>query len=316
MNSLQIECYLALAEHGSFSKTAEKMYLAQSTLSKYIMSLENELELTLVDRSRKKISLTPEGELVHDFFKSSREEFSDVVFKAHNLGQEQLRLNIALLEGMDTDRILRPLLDFQFYNSNVSLSFEQLPSYQIPTFLANGKFDMAITMADRLVALNKTSHTIRYEPILNSRLYLYYSIYHPVNDLARNPSFVDFKDDIFLIPAYLAKAVDRDNQQDKLSEMYRQVFGFLPKCRYVESVSAILPNLISGEGVSILSEHCRVNSSVNVKSLPMPVQSDIVYAWCEDRETDLIREILEFNQNHPLGKFVKNLPDFGKKDAE
>ncbi|MCD8152920.1 MAG: LysR family transcriptional regulator [Clostridiales bacterium] len=293
---------MALAEYKSFSKTAENMFIAQPTLSKYIMSLENEMELKLVDRSRKQISLTPEGHLVYDFFQKSRDQYAEVVFKAQNLKQEQKRLKMVLLEGLDTDRILRPILEYQFYHPGVSISFEQLPSFQIPVNLVNGKFDFAITMSDRLVVTNKTSKEIQYETILNGRLYLYYSAYHPVNDLARNPSFADFRDDVFLIPSYFSKMIEKGGtQQNQVPlEVYQKQFGYMPKFKFVESVASILPNLLSGEGVSVLSEYCRISASPNIKSIAMPVQSDIVYSWCSERETNLIRDICEFNKSHPI----------------
>ena len=58
----QIQYFLALEKTGSFSKAADHCYVTQSTLSAAIQDLEQILELQLVDRSRRKIELTPEGQ--------------------------------------------------------------------------------------------------------------------------------------------------------------------------------------------------------------------------------------------------------------
>lgn len=53
---------LALAELKSFSKAAEKCYISQPALTRYIKNLEEELGLKLVDRSSSPVQLTYAGE--------------------------------------------------------------------------------------------------------------------------------------------------------------------------------------------------------------------------------------------------------------
>ncbi|MBY4677097.1 LysR family transcriptional regulator [Marinobacterium arenosum] len=57
-----IEDFLALAEHGSFTKAAESRFVTQPAFSRRIRSLENWLGVDLVDRSSFPTRLTPLGE--------------------------------------------------------------------------------------------------------------------------------------------------------------------------------------------------------------------------------------------------------------
>ena len=52
---------IALADHGHFSRAADAVFVTQSTLSASIKELENILEATLVDRSKRTVVLTPLG---------------------------------------------------------------------------------------------------------------------------------------------------------------------------------------------------------------------------------------------------------------
>lgn len=61
MDTRQIECFLHLADNLSFAKTAEEMYIAQSTLSREIQNLENEIGFKLFKRTSKYVILTEEG---------------------------------------------------------------------------------------------------------------------------------------------------------------------------------------------------------------------------------------------------------------
>ncbi len=61
MKLKQLEVFTAVADHRSFSKAAEKLYLTQPTVSVYISSLERELNAKLFVRNTKEIHVTEQG---------------------------------------------------------------------------------------------------------------------------------------------------------------------------------------------------------------------------------------------------------------
>ena len=61
MEMKQIEYFLKLAETGNYLAAAEALFISQSSLSKQILALENELGFQLFDRSKRKIAITPAG---------------------------------------------------------------------------------------------------------------------------------------------------------------------------------------------------------------------------------------------------------------
>lgn len=64
LNLKQLQHLLALAETGSFSRAAERVYLTQSALSRSIKMLEDDLGGPLVERLGRGSELTPLGEAV------------------------------------------------------------------------------------------------------------------------------------------------------------------------------------------------------------------------------------------------------------
>ena len=54
----------AVARHGSFSRAAEELHLAQSAVSQQIRRLEQELGVEVFRRSSRSVELTPEGEMI------------------------------------------------------------------------------------------------------------------------------------------------------------------------------------------------------------------------------------------------------------
>ena len=64
---MTIRTFIALAEIRNFTKTAEQLFVAQSTVTNRIRDLEEELGKPLFIRNRKQIELTPAGEKFLDY---------------------------------------------------------------------------------------------------------------------------------------------------------------------------------------------------------------------------------------------------------
>jgi DNA-binding transcriptional LysR family regulator len=64
MNLRQLECFVAVAEEGSFTRAAERVGIAQPSLSQHIRALEEELSGTVVTRLPHGAGLTPAGRVL------------------------------------------------------------------------------------------------------------------------------------------------------------------------------------------------------------------------------------------------------------
>ena len=63
MNTVQLECFLAVAEHLNFSKASRVLKITQPAVSHQIQALEEELDVKLFVRTSKSVTLTREGML-------------------------------------------------------------------------------------------------------------------------------------------------------------------------------------------------------------------------------------------------------------
>ena len=64
MELRHLRYFVAIAEEGSFTAAAERLWVAQPGLSSQIRRLEAELGLRLFERHTRGVTLTPEGTLV------------------------------------------------------------------------------------------------------------------------------------------------------------------------------------------------------------------------------------------------------------
>jgi len=64
MDIRALRYFVAVVDHQSFSRAAEALYVTQPTVSKMIQQLEQSLDLTLLERTGKRFTLTDAGQVV------------------------------------------------------------------------------------------------------------------------------------------------------------------------------------------------------------------------------------------------------------
>ena len=64
MNLRDLRYLVAVAEHRHFGRAAESCFVSQPTLSTQLKKLEETLGVVLLERSNRRVMLTPEGEQI------------------------------------------------------------------------------------------------------------------------------------------------------------------------------------------------------------------------------------------------------------
>ena len=69
MNAKQLQYAILLSETLNFSQAADILNISQPAITKSIKKLEEELEITLFNRSPKGVTLTENGKIFYSFIK-------------------------------------------------------------------------------------------------------------------------------------------------------------------------------------------------------------------------------------------------------
>ncbi|MCR5188574.1 MAG: HTH-type transcriptional activator IlvY [Treponema sp.] len=78
MNFYELEAFVALAKTLHFGKTASKLNMSPSALTRLISRLEEELGVSLFDRNNRQIYLTSQGKIFEKFARESLQKRSDL----------------------------------------------------------------------------------------------------------------------------------------------------------------------------------------------------------------------------------------------
>ena len=84
MNNLHLKTFLCVAEAGSFNKAADKLYLSPNSVIKQINQLETELEVPLLERTHRGLSLTAAGTSLYSDAKYIIDFCRDAIERAKN----------------------------------------------------------------------------------------------------------------------------------------------------------------------------------------------------------------------------------------
>lgn len=145
MTITQLQYVLAVAEHKNFTLAAEKCFVTQPTLSMQIQKVEEELDITIFDRSKKPIQLTEVGQKIVEQAKNivnEADRIQDIVDQQKGFIGGEFRLGI-IPTVMPT---LLPMFLNNFIKKypKVKLIIEELNTADIVTKLKNGHLDAAI----------------------------------------------------------------------------------------------------------------------------------------------------------------------------
>ena len=145
MTITQLQYVLAVAEHQNFTLAAEKCFVTQPTLSMQIQKIEEELGVTIFNRSKKPIQLTEIGAKIVNQAKNIVNEsnrIKDIVDQQKGYVGGEFRIGI-IPTVMPT---LLPMFiaSFQKKYPKVQLIIEELNTSDIITRLKNAHVDAAI----------------------------------------------------------------------------------------------------------------------------------------------------------------------------
>lgn len=145
MDLYQVRYFLTIAETGTFSRAAERLYLSQPSLSAGIKKLEQELGVALFERGGRRTVLTAAGQA----FK----ERATVIMAQYQAALHELKgfndrptLKVGVLSTLRVSELADLVHSFQQHYPHVTLEMYDYPADALQDKLPQGEVDVAITV--------------------------------------------------------------------------------------------------------------------------------------------------------------------------
>nr|WP_178120381.1 MULTISPECIES: LysR family transcriptional regulator [unclassified Pseudomonas] len=255
--------FVEIVESGSFSAAAERLFVAQSALSRQIKELETLLQTPLFERTARQPRLTAAGEAFYPRARNLLGELHKASELAAQVGHGQLgtlRLSHSSTVPM-SGRVLRGISAWLEQCPGVSMDIVKLSSQAQLEDIAGGRLEVGLL---RLPVLRQREG-VRVVPLYKEPLLLAVPPAHPLARSSTAIELAQLKEEAFIsIP---------HPQRGGLSYLSAELCmraGFFPKAARVMSRKTTQLQLIqAGFGIALLPESMRDIAPANIHFLPL-----------------------------------------------
>jgi len=150
MEIRQLQYFLSIVDTGSFSAAADEHYISQSSLSKVIIALEKELEVSLFDRSKRKVFLTEAGEAFLGHARKLNAEYKALAVELDGYKSSADSFSIAAIPVLTQYGLTTAIAQFQDLHPHIRFNFEEIDGLNILPALDEHRFDLAFTRHNNL----------------------------------------------------------------------------------------------------------------------------------------------------------------------
>lgn len=143
MNFLHLKYAITVAETGSISKAAEKLYVAQPNVSRAIKELESDLNITIFERNSKGMIVTPEGEQLIHYAKRILRQIDDM----EKIFKYQKKKNVFSISVPRASYISDAFVEFSKCLNNIDnaeVYYKETNAYRVINNVINEEYNLGI----------------------------------------------------------------------------------------------------------------------------------------------------------------------------
>tara|TARA_R110002051_G_scaffold143507_8_gene216550 strand:- start:5348 stop:6226 length:879 start_codon:yes stop_codon:yes gene_type:complete len=290
MTIQQIKYFLTLANELHFWKTAEKVYISQSTLTRQIKSLEDEMGVQLFERDKRNVKLTDAGKFLQGHWRTIINDLDQIHKQAKKIDQGTLGLISISYPGSIAFSFLPKFLEKLNTNlPDLKLQLTEPTDENHEKLLLDFQTDIAFNR-DEIKNAHIESYKLYAEPIclvVPKNHWLTKETLQNLNDL---------KDEKFIISGL--------HRTTYFASLLRNLFsknGFEPKTIIESDFGGMIMNLVGQEiGISILPYSFKFSNAQNVRFIALEEQIDLYINWRKNEPNKITKNVIEY------AKHIKN----------
>ncbi|MFS0784588.1 LysR family transcriptional regulator [Bacillus sp. 1P06AnD] len=261
MELRDITSFMEVASHKSFTKAAAHSYVTQPSLSKAVKKLEEELQVTLFDRSTRHLQLTDAGRIVFRQGQKAAQalaELNVLLDDLRDIAAGEIKIGIPPLIGT----LFFPEIAHRFHAKypKVTLELVERGAKVIGQYVEHGEIDLGI------VVLPANEDVFNTYPFIQDEFVLYIHENHhlaqqeivPLKQL-KDERFILFSED-FTLHDYVIHACEKS--------------GFIPEISYRSSQWDLIIELVASNlGITLLPRSIyqkQNNENVKIISIGEP----------------------------------------------
>lgn len=279
MNINQLKYFISVAEYRSFTKAANQYYISQTAITQQIQSLEETMDVQLIDRSRRPITLTPAGNVFLGEAKAILERMNAAIGRVRDASTGLVgSLRVGYTKGYERSNLSNLLRAFHQEYPNILITCCRCDTDTLAAGLLNGDYDIIFTWdSTNILEEGQVDHR------LVERVPLVVALYagHPLSGRhTLNRKELRGESILYMSPS------GRDDSfgDSRFMELYRKA-GYQPDILFRSSdAESVLMMVAAEEGISILPSYVtsKLKDADNLVFIPLVGEEEyeeIIAVW-------------------------------------
>ena len=286
-----IECFRILAETLSYTNAANRLYVTQSSLTRTIQQMEEELGFQLFDRSRRSVALTVAGQSFYQNCEVILEDYYDAVEKARyaqegNIGIVRFATHVYTINSVVYDI----LGGFQAEHPGILLKISSSDTEHMIHDLNEGKIDCAVCTG------KPAGRNIERIVLRRYRDCIVVSPRHPLAE-REEVSFEELKQERF---AVISRSLAGRGFEEVRSKARSAGFDVRIE-ENADSVAHLLSIVSTGRYVTLLSDNYKRLVADKLRFVPLADEGtvDLSFIWNRNSTNPCVKVLADYiRQNH------------------
>ncbi|WP_273779071.1 MULTISPECIES: LysR family transcriptional regulator [unclassified Acinetobacter] len=259
MELRHLRYFVAVVEEQSFTKAAEKLFIAQPPLSRQIQNLENELGIQLFERGSRPLQTTPAGQFFYQHAVKLLSNAEEIKSMTKRVGMVERVVTMGFVGSLLYGLLPRIVYLYRQQQPHLQIQLIEMSTKEQIQALKEGKIDVGFGR------LRISDPAIRRVLLREERLMVAVHVSHPLSRYEKGVHLSDIVDEnIFLYPA---------NPKPNFSTQMRSIFseyGLEPKnFKEVREIQLALGLVAAGEGISVVPESANTIRFPHLNYIPL-----------------------------------------------
>lgn len=252
MDLRHLRYFIAVAEEQSFTRAAEKLFIAQPPLSKQIKDLEYELGVELFERGSRPLKMTQAG---HFFYKKSikiLENINEIKNETHRIGAIQRDFRFGFDASLLFGLLPKIVNSYRQAHPHLNIKLIEGDTSEQSSLLKEGKLDIGV------IRVKANDPDIRNVLLREEPLVLAVYKDHPLSICTEGVDLNEITNEII----FLYPNKNENNFSDFIIDIFTENNLNLSKPSFVRDIQLAMGLVAAGEGVTIIPK------SVNAIDFP------------------------------------------------
>ncbi|WP_425049532.1 LysR family transcriptional regulator [Psychromarinibacter sp. S121] len=283
----QLRCFVAVAEELNFRRAAERLHMTQPPLSRQIRLLEHGLGLQLLERTNRRVSLTPAGESFYDSATDLLQRSEHAILKARQAQRGDYgSIALGFVPSAALEFVPRIVTMASARFPGVTLDPTEMMSYEIVEAQRSGRLDLGLTRMEH------TRSEIARERVVSEPFMLAIPRNHPLADKPE-PTIKDLNG-----APFVGYSTERGGFVRETHQALFGSYGISPRTvQEVSQTHTVLAMVNCGIGLALVPASSRVLRMDNVRyvdlDLPRQFRSDMYLVYRAGERTVLQERMRE-----------------------